>query len=658
MPFFFTQDDRHRLRPLFSEWDRAATGPTAQAEAILEGRFRFFEHLEVNLGLPPNWHLNPVTGEQYPQDRHWTEIGDFAGGDVKLVWEVNRFAWVYPLVRAYWRTGEETYPRLFWELFEDWRRTNRPQWGVNWKCGQEVALRVMACTFALFAFADSEQTTPQRVAAMAQLMAISATRIEANLAYALSQRNNHGLTEANGLWTVGLLYPELASAERWTQTGHNALEQQIEALIDRDGAFSQHSVNYQRLMLETCVWAIRLGELHGRPLSRRSVDRVVQAGEFLRQIQDELTGHVPRYGQNDGALVLPLTNCEPADYRPVVQLTAALNGNRRYDRGPWDESAAWLFGPQALDGQLAKTDRTDWYAPDGGYQVLRSDSGHVMTRAPRYRFRPAHADALHVDLWWRGRNIALDAGTYSYNAPPPWNNPLAATPSHNTVSVDGRDQMDRAGRFLWLPWLSGRRTAYASSSQRQLAYWEGTHDGYLRLAAPVSHRRGILRIGDEHWLILDFLSSRSPHSYRLHWLLEDVPYLIDEIRSRVTLETDVGDYYVQFACSVPESRLSLVRGDDASPRGWYAPSYHDRQPALSLALEADAAEILFATLLGPQAESLQIAQSTAVAVCGPTQCRVDLVDPAAAGESVVKQVELSSPTRDALTLVDQLDPKT
>ena len=37
-------------------------------------------------------------------------------------------------------------------------------------------------------------------------------------------------------------------------------------------------------------------------------------------------------------------------------------------------------------------------------------------------------DQLHLDLWWRGLNIAQDAGTYLYNADPPWDNPLVTQP--------------------------------------------------------------------------------------------------------------------------------------------------------------------------------------------------------------------------------------
>ena len=64
-----------------------------------------------------------------------------------------------------------------------------------------------------------------------------------------------------------------------------------------------------------------------------------------------------------------------------------------------------------------------------------------------------------MDLWWRGLNIAQDAGTYLYNADPPWDNSLTTALVHNTVTVNGRDQFTRAGRFLYLDWFNAYRAA-------------------------------------------------------------------------------------------------------------------------------------------------------------------------------------------------------
>src|SRR5690606_1939062 len=118
----------------------------------------------------------------------------------------------------------------------------------------------------------------------------------------------------------------------------------VRRLVDSDGAFSQHSTNYQRVMLDACLWAIRLGERNNELLSPRCVEAVHRAARFLWQLQDEATGRLPRYGQNDGALLLPLTNCPPEDYRPALQTAAAHAGQRWYPSGPWNEATLWLCG--------------------------------------------------------------------------------------------------------------------------------------------------------------------------------------------------------------------------------------------------------------------------------------------------------------------------
>ncbi len=665
-PFFFKAADRETFRKRFADWDVmgrhpvSATDvtPVSVANALCEGVFRFFEHREINLGCPPDWHQHPITGVPYPTDRHWSEIGDFAAGDIKYVWEPSRFAWVYPLVRAYWRTGDERYPRLFWELADNWRAMNRPQQGVNWKCGQEIALRVMACCFGLYGFAGSPETTAARVSRLAQVMAVSGQRIEHNLSYAVSQQNNHGITEATGLWTLGLLFPEFVTAAKWTSIGRDALEQQCRKLIDDDGAFSQHSVNYQRVMLHACVWAVRLGELHGQPLSDDLRDRVCRAGTFLWQLQDEQTGRLPRYGANDSALVLPLTNCGPEDYRPVVQATGwGRNRKRCFEGGPWDEELLWLFGEDAVASNVSDERRGDWQAPQAGYCVLRSESGHLMTRAGSYRHRPSHADMLHADVWWRGQNVALDAGTHSYNAPSPWDSPLARTAFHNTVTVDDCDQMDRAGRFLWLPWLSAKQTPTTRSSAGELACWEGTHDGYQRLASPVIYRRGIIRIGPDHWLVADSLTGNAAHTYRLHWLLLDTPYALDEEGRHIRLQTDAGPYDVCMA-SMAETNVSCVRAGTDGPRGWYAPCYGDRQPALSLACAAEARSVRFWTLLGPSIVDLQCREHELRATTENWSCCVKHGALNRTGAPLIHSVTVTGATTDRLCVDSSNDSLT
>ncbi|OQA18344.1 MAG: Heparin-sulfate lyase precursor [Chloroflexi bacterium ADurb.Bin360] len=613
--FFFQPDALDRYRPLLSTWQSEPGSARYLATELSQGRWQVFAHEFVTLGFPPDWHANALTGERAPRKQHWSTIPDFGYGDIKGIWELSRFSFTYALVRAYWLTGDEQYARLFWLLFEDWYANNPPQQGPNWKCGQELSFRLMAWCFGLYGFLETRETSPDRVAALAQAIAVSAERIAANLDYALNQQNNHGISEATGLWTVGLLFPEFRSANHWQALGQQALEAQARSLIGADGSFSQHSMNYHRVMLHDYLWSCRLGALHGRLLAEDVRKRLQLANAFLYRFQDENTGRLPNYGQNDGALVLPLNSCDYQDYRPVIQAFHFLNtGSRCYPAGPWDEDLLWLFGPQALDEPYPDAPHSDAPHSDAphqplqrsqghnegsSYQILRTEKGFAFTRCGAYHHRPGQADMLHVDIWWRGVNVVQDAGSYSYNAPAPWNNALAQTAFHNTVTVDHLDQMNQVGKFLWLPWVQGKVCCYGQSADGQLAYWEGQHNGYERLASPVSYRRGLLRLGEEHWFVIDFLNSARPHDYRLHWLCADGSHDWHEAERELILQTTSGPYWVQMGADAQPATASLVRADSLSPRGWHSTYYYHRDPAISIDCTVTASQALFWTHLGP-----------------------------------------------------------
>lgn len=604
-PFFFAPHQREQYQSWFPLWDAGRPSPVSLSDELDHGIFRYFGHIPLSAGFPPDWHTNLFNGLRPSSTLHWSQMDDFGHGDIKVIWELNRFGFTYMLVRAYWRTGDERHAEMFWSLLEDWRAHNPPHQGANWKCGQETSIRVMAWCFGLYGFLEACTSSARRVALLAQMIAVSGQRIAANIDYALSQRNNHGISEGAGLWTIGTLFPELRQAAQWREEGRRILEDQAQTLIYPDGSFSQHSVNYHRLMLHTYVWVMRLGKLCQQPFSDDLHARITQAAIWLYQIQDEISGRVPCYGNNDGSLILPLNTCDDQDYRPVIQAAHYLcHATRCYSDGPWDEDLLWLYGVDALHAPTDSPPRRDFQAHEGGYYTLRDSNGFAFLRCATFIHRPGHADMLHLDLWWRGQNIALDAGTYSYNAPSPWNNSLAHTAYHNTITVDETDQMERLSRFFWAPWVRSRLLHHKQLSSGKLTYWEGEHNGYARLSPPVRHRRGVIRLGHGWWLVLDGLTSTTQHTYRQHWLFPDASHTWDALNGSLTLQTRAGPYYARMGILNRIGCSSLVRADQHSPRGWRAPRYASREPALSVVLESQASTAMFWTLFGPQSSRL------------------------------------------------------
>lgn len=598
--------------------------PMDEANRILNGEIRFFSHEYQMTGFPPDWHKDPCTGVTLNAKAHWSQIADDGAAgmentrdtqpwtDIKFVWEANRFSMVYPLVRAYAASRDEKYPQAFWTLIQHWAEHNPPNAGANWKDGQEIALRLMAWVFGFYAFIHSPSTTPHHVSQFSQLVAAQAERISKNIGYAISTRSNHTISEAFGLWMVGLLFPELRHAEKYFTLGKKLLEEEAVKQIFPDGSYAMYSLNYHRFVLHLYLYAIQLGKLNQGHASEFPTGRAPSSGvfshelnrsiatsiAFLAQLVDPSTGHMPVYGSNDGALVLPLNNCDFTDYRPLLQLGSVITTAKRiFEAGEWDEDLLWLCGSSGNVEILEKEEKPVKSSfPDGGVYLLRGGNSRAVLRCTAFRSRPSHADQLHLDLWIRGLNIACDSGTYLYSGAGIWRNGLARTSVHNTVTVDGRDQMQMVSRFTWSNWAKGRVLNHTD------AFWFGEHDGYH----PAHHTRMVLALEGDRWLVVDDLAADSPHRYRLHWLLSDAPYT--ENKNSIFLRYPIGSFQVQTGLEAGGGRFSILRADSDSTYGWRSSFYGHKEPAISLLFEAQNSKACFWTFFGDEEDQVEMTE--------------------------------------------------
>jgi hypothetical protein len=570
----------------------------SEAERFLNGELKYFAHAFFQTGFPPDWHKEPFSGSKVNSSKHWSRISNEGDLDIKFIWEASRFSMVYTLVRAYAATREEKFAEAFWELVGSWAESNPPNMGPNWMDGQEAALRLMAWTFGFQAFLDLPATTPERIAQFMVLVGAHADRIYRNIGFAISTRSNHTISEAFGLWMVGLLFPELKESEKYLSLGRRLLEEEAAAQIFPDGSYSMYSLNYHRFILHIYLCAIRLAELNQSPLSLFVFQRVFASLDYLYELIDPQTGQMPVYGSNDGALVLPLNNCDFTDYRPLLQMGSyVMKKKLLFEPGPWDEDLFWLCGVDALFGRVETKQQEQTSFPQGGVYLLRDSASKVLIRCTDFRSRPSHADQLHVDLWLQGTNIACDAGTYIYNGQGIWRNGLAHTSVHNTVTVDGQDQMKRVSRFIWTNWARGKVLHHDPKS------WQGQHDGYKRLADPVRHVRTVLSLGEDRWLVVDQLDGKQPHQYALHWLLADLPY--EQQDHTLILAAGTNRYRVQVGTLNGKPAFSLARAEENSTRGWRSRYYAHKESAISVLLEAHQPRAIFWSFFGSESDSVE-----------------------------------------------------
>lgn len=626
----------------------------AEADRILNGEIKYFSHDLIKTGFPPNWQTYPVSSLQSPQRLHWSQISDDHVAarrswllpkqsphnrgllrreeqepssqrhiDIKFIWEPNRFAFVYTLVRAYIATHNEKYSEAFWALIEDWANHNPPNTGPNWMDGQEIALRLMAWTFGYFQFSNSPSSTPQRKEQFILYIAAQAERIYKNIGYAISTRSNHAISEAFGLWMVGLLFPELKHAKKYLALGRNLLERSAAEQIFPDGTYSMYSLNYHRFILHIYLCMIRLAELNQSPVSNLIYQRVESSLNYLLNLINPQTGEMPTYGSNDGALVLPLNNCDFTDYRPLLQLGWYITKEEfLFDPGPWDEDIFWLCGAESPsprgrgvrgEGEKQKKEerrknlselrvlRGESF-PDGGVYLLQNANSKALIHCADFTSRPSHADQLHVDLWIHGQNIAIDAGTYLYSGQPPWRNGLAHTNVHNTVTADNKDQMTMVSRFTWTNWSKGKVLKHDKN------LWQGVHDGYK----PVVHKRTVMSLEGDRWLVIDNLIANKSHHYALHWLLADfgvqelAPAHVLLLQTKTDGKPSDSRIKIQMGMLDGSGELSIIRADPNSTRGWRSHYYAHKEPAISLMLEATQPQVMFWSFFGFEDDVVEI----------------------------------------------------
>lgn len=486
------------MGPFFQDVKRTNGSSVLQARKTWATDATYFSFHNKKIASSPNWHANPfVPGKTGNSIEPWHVLGDFDPnlGDIKTVWEASRFDWLLAMAQRAASGDQAELTRMnIW--LQDWVYQNKPYLGVNWKCGQEASIRVLHFAAAAWILDQDRQTSKP----LQDLIALHLERIAPTMGYAIGQSNNHGTSEAAALFVGGSWLSKFShpKAKKWEKMGRKWLEERAQTLILDDGTFSQYSVVYHRMVLDTYAFAECWRERHERPaFSQSLVTKLAKAVSWLESLVDTATGDAPNIGANDGAQILKLSDAPFRDFRPSLQLGSLLFRDQRAvkNEGIWDQPALWLEVDVKKPVAPAPTSVTHDH---GGFHVLRHENVTAIMRYARFKFRPSQADVNHIDLWVNGRNLLRDAGTFSYNATDQDTAYFPGTAAHNTVQFDERDQMPRVSRFLFGNWLRAEAVEKVHHTPRTISAAAGytDHEG-ARHHREVSLTESRLSVADD-----------------------------------------------------------------------------------------------------------------------------------------------------------------
>lgn len=557
-----------------------------KAGMILTGEFLAFETIP-----------QPIEFNHTSTQLHWSTLSDnFTNGkDIKLDWEAARFSWVFPLIQASILEYNPAYFNCFKKLFHSYSQNNPQGMGIHWTSAQEVALRMIALICAYAGFSQEPEWEASFELELRTSIWQHAQRIPPTLLYARAQNNNHLLSEALGLYYAGNFFADTKSGQKWLRIGWQIFNQTLRSQIEPDGTYIQQSMNYHRLMLTEALWFNKLASLTGKSLPQVTMEKLQAATHWLDQFVQSENGKTPNLGHNDGSLIFPLSTAPYGDYRSILN-ACQLCFLPQPDL-PKLDYACWLSLPETIQNKKAGS-----LQPIASLPILRNGSMQAYLRAETFKDRPAHADQNHLDLWFHGENIAMDAGTYRYTNLPPWNNGLAHTLNHNTLTLNDQDQMTWASRFLWLDWSKGLYLDPGINPNSISAQ----HDGYKKLG--VQHVRQVTLKGQDECCvddkILPIKKDACIQCCTLHWLLPDGEWKI--VHNQFELQVD--DLVVQLSLlwqnkgQMESVSFSVFRCGEllhgSTKRsfptlGWFSPTYNIKIPAISILAEFKNPEIPF-----------------------------------------------------------------
>lgn len=586
-----------------------------QADAVANGRLTFFNREYVYEGGVIRWNFEPEAGRNTPM-RPATRI-DYrdhrATGDCKLVWEPNRHQHLPVLARAWRVTGDDRYARAALAHVNGWIDQCPYGYGMNWRSPLEIALRVINWALTL------ELLQGCQVLASGLAIRIAASSFQhveeiARKYSRYSSANNHLIGEAAGVFIASTYFANFVNSGCRAEDARRILENEIRRQVAPDGGSREQATGYHLFVLEFFILAALVGDRMGRPFSKEYRNRLENMFEFLAELT--ACGPLPALGDSDDGFVFDLGG-RGERVETLLRIGAAMFRRPEWVRGTVaaGEAAWWLLGvpaevPPRESRQPAPTIRSRAMDATGLFLLQhgsrQDDSISVLVDAGSHGFGSiaahGHADALSLVLRVDGRDVLIDPGTFDYFTHPDWRSYFRSTRAHNTIVVDGRDQSEMLGPFLW-----GRR------ANTRLVAWEpapdggriaAEHDGYSSLRHAVTHRRTVQLLGQEGELqICDELFADGPHEVTQYWHFAE--HCRVQLVSSHELLVLVGDSRLALRLD-PQLVPVLFHGSDSPLAGWVSRAYHCKQPAFTVAASCTilSAESLRTTIVRPSSNSI------------------------------------------------------
>lgn len=529
--------------------------------------------------------------------------------DPEWMWSLARQIFWPPLGRAYAMTGDEKYVR---ELVSQMKGfiTSWPVEEFLGKIGMygeltdmkypanawrtiEAAIRVYAVWLPLMMFVRKSPAFD--ISAWVLFLNALADHGEFLMEHysCHSKCSNWDTMESTALFSLGVMLPEFKDSRKWKETGYRRAMNDVRYQFDHSGIHIERTPIYHLTAAGAFLQVYRLAVKNGIWTPPYMLPILERAADFIAKlIKPDLS--TPMIGDADRNSLVTLRSdtsvyegmnntTDPADeneLRAFFRVMAEITGREDFR----------FFATCGKEGRPPEEKCTAF--PDAGYYIFRSGferkdsyflvSGTILERGENNVH--SHYDAGHLELHVEGQDVLIDTGRYLYNSESQfdWRIYFSSTAAHNTVLVDDHVMGEHPDV---IPTARGVRLfCHRFETKEKYDRLVVSHNGYAYMEEPVFHKRSVVWLKPDIWVVEDRLTGTGIHRIRQYFNFAP---------GRLRRAEDDGKYIYRSGNLVMELRTvahkeltaSVYCGSRDPIGGWVSWGYAEKEPAPQLVLE-------------------------------------------------------------------------
>jgi hypothetical protein len=233
----------------------------------------------------------------------------------------------------------------------------------------------------------------------------------------------------------------------------------------------------------------------------------------------------------------------------------------------------------------------DSWNKDSSYAAFRIGPGKLIKNVA---IGHNHADLLSFELYANGKTLLFDPGIYLYSSNDKYRTYFRKTSAHNTVEVNGIDQINVSKVRFGLPELPlSKVNSFITNYDYDLC--DAVTSAYGKYG--ISHRRRLLYVKSGYMIIVDDIAGEKAETASQYFHV-DKQAVRESGKNSYSVSSEDGGSFSIYQFGGKNITAEIIKGSDSSIEGWSSYKYGEKHKAAAIKYtQTGVSQISFVTLV-------------------------------------------------------------